>query len=905
MFSWRIWRLSRRLRGARFVTRRIEAAHALGETRDPRALPPLLSALNDSDSAIVYAALSALGKLDDAKATPALTKLATGRVRSGVRIAAIQTLGKLRDPDAIETLVVLLSASDEQVAWEAAIAIQGFGALAVPLLAVAARDWKGAEDVVNLPIDVLGGIDDLAGIDALLSLLNDSKDRTRAEAAKALGKRKRSSSGSRRQTQRARRKVVEALVPLLSDQNRDVRLEAGRSLKALGWGNEGADHRVRLAVATQKWDEVVTLGEAAAEPLIQLLREGDRGEEWLRVIELLGQIGDARAEGPLLEVLQDANQYIREFTMTALARIGTDRATQHLLQEFRIQGTPNRYVLASLARDPSPQAIPLLQAVFRADGDLELRSLAARALEAMGWTPKNTEERIGLQVALGAWDEVVAEGSAAVDVLINEVRRGENSEVTHALVRIGNAAVIPLVNELEQSLQTDDLKSCTRVARVLGKIGDERALDPLVCASECLDVTEPLVQTGGERALPVLVRQLRTGDEQRRASVASIFGSIRRPESSDALFEAFQTEESERVRQIALESLTSLGDVRIADQVIPPLIEDLDVYRGADTEPNMGWRNGEHRSLSQEEIRERTARRCNAAERLGAFKDVRAVKALLEVHENDKDGSVLAAVRDALRALDALPTAPELEAVACSICRGRGEREVSGGYVNCTYCSGSGRVHMPKARRRELSNRCQKCGRAALHNGEFRRECDLKDLILDGSGNLLGPLEYASGIEDYQELRSRRGFRCADCSRTYCRDCASDPLAAHPRSECECPECGGSFERYEDLPRRPERELPKDGEDILSEPEIIRIDLQCADVQYLKELAFEITITAARTGSIVEGPYPVEELDPRPQKDPLRTQQRRVEIKRGTVATIEALNAMKIEGEMDIRITKI
>jgi HEAT repeat protein len=88
-------------------------ARAIGDLKSPTSLEPLQAALEptatDSDTALANKELAAaLGKLGDARATPALTGLLRSK-NSYTRVEAIQALGTLRAPQAVEPLLAVLA----------------------------------------------------------------------------------------------------------------------------------------------------------------------------------------------------------------------------------------------------------------------------------------------------------------------------------------------------------------------------------------------------------------------------------------------------------------------------------------------------------------------------------------------------------------------------------------------------------------------------------------------------------------------------------------------------------------------------------------------------------------------------------------------------------------------------
>jgi HEAT repeat protein len=101
---------------------RCAAAWALGDLGDPQAMPALIQALEDLDEAVRRAAAKALGDLGDPQAIPALIKALRDRSEN-VRRAAAEALGKLGDPQAMPALIQALRDSGWDVRRAAAEAL--------------------------------------------------------------------------------------------------------------------------------------------------------------------------------------------------------------------------------------------------------------------------------------------------------------------------------------------------------------------------------------------------------------------------------------------------------------------------------------------------------------------------------------------------------------------------------------------------------------------------------------------------------------------------------------------------------------------------------------------------------------------------------------------------------------
>jgi HEAT repeat protein len=155
------------------------------------------------------------------------------------------------------------------------------------------------------------------------------------------------------------------LVELLSARESTARGCAARVLSELGWKPESDRRRTDFLVAEEKWDDLVIMGEAALESLIDALDTmpaidagGDEPhvESDLRVgaAKTLGEIGDARAVEPLIKALyencdEDPEYHNIEFTyegVEALGKISSTRA-EKFIKALEDEDEDDRYAVAA------------------------------------------------------------------------------------------------------------------------------------------------------------------------------------------------------------------------------------------------------------------------------------------------------------------------------------------------------------------------------------------------------------------------------------------------------------------------------------------------------------------------------------------------------------------------------
>ncbi len=206
------------------------------------------------------------------------------------------------------------------------------------------------------------------------------------------------------------------------------------------------------------------IGSPAVEPLIAILRAGEALDR-LRAVEVLDTIGDERAIEPFIIALKDEDRDVRKAAAWGLAKTGT----------------PVVEPLVALLKDDYKWA----------------RAAAAKTLDELGWQPTQDGESVDYWIAKDDWD---------------------------AVVEIGIPAVQPLVAILE----CKDREVRRAAAEALGRIGDERAVEPLVAIlnnpGEKEDVRETAIEALKNMGVSVRVKERRV----RRKSETTLFAFFAR-----------------------------------------------------------------------------------------------------------------------------------------------------------------------------------------------------------------------------------------------------------------------------------------------------------------------------------------------------------------------------------------
>jgi len=285
-----------------------------------------------------------------------------------------------------------------------------------------------------------------------------------------------------------------------------------------------------FAVVKQVRDTIVKVGGPAVPSLTEVLDDPywvtRKNAAWC-----LGEIGAAEAVAPLIQRLEDKQTPVRETAAEALGKIGDRQAVQALLAKLDGQAPT-------------------------------VRAAAAKALRKLGYEPKTTAERIRILIAESNWEGVVDIGADAVEPLIEMLKYiGNRDPVIDALSKIGEVAVPALLGHL-----LDSESSVRRgVAKVLGRIGDRRAVGPLVGRlgetelSVILAVIEALGKLGDPAAAQPLVAKLQEHyATQIRAAAAEALGAIGDAASLDPLRSRLAAESDETVKKAIEEAIATL-----------------------------------------------------------------------------------------------------------------------------------------------------------------------------------------------------------------------------------------------------------------------------------------------------------------------------------------------------------
>jgi HEAT repeat protein len=206
------------------------AAKALGEIGDARAVKPLITTLQDTNSTVRWKATEALANIGAPAAKPLIAALKHSN--NQVRLGAANALGNLKDDLVVEPLIeALINDSDLIVRENAA--------------------------------NALGNLKDTRAIEPLIVALKDIYGGVREAAASALGNLKNACT-------------VEPLIAALKDNHSDVRKAAADALDMVNWKPGQDEIGAAYWGAKQEWGKCIEIGIPAVDPLIFMLKDGNK-----------------------------------------------------------------------------------------------------------------------------------------------------------------------------------------------------------------------------------------------------------------------------------------------------------------------------------------------------------------------------------------------------------------------------------------------------------------------------------------------------------------------------------------------------------------------------------------------------------------------------------------------------
>lgn len=499
---------------------RHDAAWALGEVGDARAVEPLVVALKDDYYPATTSIVEALKKIGDAQPDKSLTPFLKENNLGAAAVKPLLAFLGQRKP---------LSEDVSYTAW--ILGEIGDTRAVEPLVGkLKYSDYQYMDfNVWNTIAEALGKIGDPRAVDILITGFHHSE--AQAAAADALLKigapavaslvtaLKGLGSNAVKVLVKMGDVAVGPLVAALNCDNEGRRLQAVEALQLLGWKPKDATVIGPLIAALKGNNNAVQQDERQSSCLAGNQDAPSKDSNYAVQVEAawaLRKIGASCAVEPLIAALKDNNRHVREAVAEALGEIGDIRAFEPLVAVLN-------------------------------DSNDEARGEAAKSL--------------------GKIDK-----ARAVEPLVAVLKDGNAPwQVTEALVKIGNAAVTPLVVFLQGANENARLDA----AMVLGKIGDAHAVEPLIAALKSRDAHSGLRWSAarvlakvGAAAVEPLMTALKDSDERIRKIAAWALGEIKDARAVETLITALK-DSNDEVRGGAAKALGEIKDAR----AVQPLVD--------------------------------------------------------------------------------------------------------------------------------------------------------------------------------------------------------------------------------------------------------------------------------------------------------------------------------------------
>jgi len=445
------------------------------------------------------------------------------------RRRAVEQLGHIGGDEAVGALVLMLRDPDDATRALAADALAGIGAGAVEPLARYLATWQGPADAA-VPT-LLGKLRTEQGLDFLAAHVADPAPSTRAAIAAALG---------RIDSDRA----IPPLLELLRDMVDEVRIAAARALGEV-------QSQASVDALLDEMADVNPLVRAAA-------------------VEALGRINSKKSIDILSRAgAEDPDRNVRDVATAAIRRVSTGAVTP-LIQALSGNDLGERIRAVSQLLDQGKASVlPLTELLTNEEPTV--RASAAEVLGALG--DASALNALIISALADADDRVRLSATAA----LGRIKHARSAQVLAGLLEDEDSKVVAAaatglehLNELAVDpvfglLNHESADVRVRATALLGRLRHRGACDRLVLglADKVIWVrivsAQALGEIGDSRAAPALIDALRDRDPVVRAMAAEALGKLRDFAATLPLLDLLK-DESDLVRINALRALGRIGN---------------------------------------------------------------------------------------------------------------------------------------------------------------------------------------------------------------------------------------------------------------------------------------------------------------------------------------------------------
>ncbi|MGB2907434.1 MAG: HEAT repeat domain-containing protein [Candidatus Aminicenantaceae bacterium] len=257
------------------------------------------------------------------------------------------------------------------------------------------------------------------------------------------------------------------------------------------------------AVSDTELSALQNIGPPAAVPLLGVLRENAQdAKQALTLIKTLEGIGGSEIADGFLDLVSARFPSLILHLAEALVRLEDERA------------------------------IPRLVDALKASHGESWSAQVAAVLKQMGWCPSDESEKAVVYLAEREWEELAKLGAPAVSLVSNFMTTGQASEIQKAAETLGQIGDERAVEPLAALLSHKRPEIAVTAARALGEIGSGQSVEMLLqnavdskSSPIQAEAEKSLVKIGASAVCP-LIDQLNSSDARERKTAVRILGEI-------------------------------------------------------------------------------------------------------------------------------------------------------------------------------------------------------------------------------------------------------------------------------------------------------------------------------------------------------------------------------------------